>query len=318
MHYQCITDHNKQWRNLCPMKSPMAREKPAAIGSSIWYSTASKSLADDIECENGFAEYCRKADKIINIIEYPPEYKPCRHVCCQYKDKIYLIDGENGHIILFDPNSETKSNRFQKVMDIPKIGKYPSAAIVHDKIYILNGYDNNDCYLIYDIKTNALNTVSVDKKEGKGIYLIAALEYNNQIMQVGGYNRGEFWISTEIQEDDDGEKKLDWVEKTKWKLPRQIAGGGLIRYKHYIILFGGGLGGITFGDSIMILDLESDEGWREIDMKCPLKSKYLAVLCDDNHIHLFTESTQWPDWKNSEKQHHSIHVSTILGSKFKV
>ena len=100
---------------MCALKSPTVREKLAMVGSSIWLSTASKMLATDVESENGFAEYCRKTNKMINIIEYPDEYEPIRFVCCQYKHEIYLIDGENGYILLFDTTSKT----YTKVMDVP-------------------------------------------------------------------------------------------------------------------------------------------------------------------------------------------------------
>ena len=68
---------------------------------------------------------------------------------------------------------------------------------------------------------------------------------------------------------------------------------------------------------ISVLDLNCDDGWQEIKhIQCPLNSNYLAVLTADNHIHLITETNVWPNWRDSKRRHYSIHISTILGSKY--
>ena len=133
-------------------QNPSIRQNVISIGQFIWYSIAHKSHS---EGENGMVQFCTKKNKIIQIIEYPDNIKPCRHYCCKYNHQIYIIDGEHGEIILFD----TITLKFTKKLDIPNIGQYPCAIIKHDKIRIFHG-SNNDKQLIYDIKTNTIKIIN--------------------------------------------------------------------------------------------------------------------------------------------------------------
>ena len=70
-------------------------------------------------------------------------------------------------------------------------------------------------------------------------------------------------------------------------------------------------------NEIYVLDLNCNDGWEEMKhIQCPINSNYLAVLTPDNFIHLVTEINVWPNWKESQIKHYTIHVSAILGSKF--
>ena len=51
-------------------------------------------------------------------------------------------------------------------------------------------------------------------------------------------------------------------------------------------------------------------------VQCPMKSKYVAILANNNMVHLYTRGNRWPNWEESVKAHYSIPLSTILGSEF--
>ena len=151
------------------------------IGDSLWYSTSHKSVfPDGNPSENGMVEYDTRTNKIINIAEYPQNIKPLRHCCCQYQQKIYLIDGENGNIILFDPVKKT----FTKKLEIPKIGTYCSAVAVFDKIYIVSQEDN----LVYDITNNSIKSIENNGKTLKRS-LLCLLLYQDRMIAFGGLSQ---------------------------------------------------------------------------------------------------------------------------------
>ncbi len=87
----------------------------------------------------------------------------------------------------------------------------------------------------------------------------------------------------------------DYIHKpitNKIKLPKCMCGFGYILYHTYIIIFGGvewKNGNFKYFDSIYILDLNHwTNGWKEItNCKCPMKSRYRAILMSDDHIYLF-------------------------------
>ena len=284
-----------------------------SIGDSIWFSSSHKSHFD--QSENGMSQYCSKTHKIINTFPYSEGIVPCRHVCCKYKNKIYLIDGEHGQIILFDPELKTYSSK----LEIPKIGMYPSAVVVFDKIHFFHGERNVKYHFVYDPNKNTLNTYT--DKAG-GMYVVSAFVYQNKIIKFGGWNINEgarsstVMISQEIKQDLSTDMEWTWTEKTKWKLPFGNHLCGYILYKHYVIIFGGSTNPQSFEDSIYLLNLESDDGWKELKhIKCPIKAEYMAVL-SDNHVHLFLGSNQWPNWRDGERGHYTLPISTILGSEF--
>ena len=258
-------------------------------------------------------EFSTSSNKIVQIIEYPEHLQPCRHCCCKYKDKIYLIDGEHNAIIIFNPSTKTFTNKLY----IPyNIGMYPSAVAIYDKIHIFNGSANTK-HLIYDITNNTIKSLE-DKQTTEGMTGVAVLKYNkNKIIRFGGVGikkQGTFMISDEIKKNDN--KPIKWSIKPKFKLIDRNPWGYVI-YKQYIITFGGGMGGIQFNDKIYLLDLENDDnGWMEVKhIKCPFSSRFVAVL-NDYHVHIFSELGKWPNWEDSQRGHYSVPISTILGSKF--
>ena len=62
---------------------------------------------------------------------------------------------------------------------------------------------------------------------------------------------------------------------------------GYVIYKDYIIIFGGTehkARSRKYFDNIYVLDISDRENeWKEINIKCPQKSTYLAVLADTKY-----------------------------------
>ena len=122
---------NKQWITHQDRPNVLLREELiyTAISKSIWCSTADKTSYN--ESESGMLEYDTQLNKITTIAEYPQDIILKAHVCCQYKNKIYLIDGIHGFIVEFNIDEKI----FTKKIDIPKVGGFPSAvAIFYTKI----------------------------------------------------------------------------------------------------------------------------------------------------------------------------------------
>ena len=274
----------------------------------------------DHRSPGGMVQFDTIKNDIVNFVQYE-SIKPWRHCCCKYKDKIYIIDGENAEISTFDP-AFGALNKFTKKIDLSvAVGKYPSVVVVLEKIYILHGHNNKKYYFIYDPITN---TIADHTQVMENLSVVAVLEYNQQILKFGGYriqegeNIDTFMISSRITRDKD---ILEWTEKAQWKLPKTLTNPGHILYGHYIVILGGCIwtnkNNVTFSDEIYVLDLQKDEGWRKVkDIKCPVASEYLAAVGADNRIHLLTGINVWPLWRKSEIGHYSIALSTVLGAEF--
>ena len=62
-------------------------------------------------------------------------------------------------------------------------------------------------------------------------------------------------------------------------------------------------------DKIFILDLHSNVGWVEVThLRCPLASNYVAVLTEDDDVHIMTNVNT-----SDEPKHYAVSISTILG-----
>ena len=115
-----------KWNQESHNPGVFAARRLVVIGDSIWYSSLPKSVYD--KAENGMTEYGTNSKQIIQTIPYPSNIKPINHCCCQYRNQIYLIDGIQGEIILFD----TKKKSYSKKQNIPKIGRFANAVVVSD------------------------------------------------------------------------------------------------------------------------------------------------------------------------------------------
>ena len=258
-------------------------------------------------------QYCIKTNKVIQIIKYPDNINPCRQYCVKYKEKIYIIDGEHAQIILFDPI--TKEFTIKTV--IPKLGSYPTAVVIFDKIHIIQGFSNAD-HLIYDITKNTVKILE-DEVSKYNTGMVSMLLYKDKIFRFGGSQGSQridtFMISSSIKQNED--ENIKWTEKVEFKLKNGRNKCAFVLYKNYLISFGGNPSWGKFVESICLLDLDDDVGWIElVHVKCPIASRYLAVLTPDLYVHLLTEFNVWPQWRESERAHYSIPISTILGSKF--
>ena len=285
------------------------------IDGTIWCAAAHKNLAE--ESENGMVQFDLNTNKIINIIQYPPNMTPRRHCCVEYKKKIYLIDGEHGEIILFDPTTK----EFNKLLDIPNIGRYPCSVVIFDKIHICHGAKNTKHY-VYDIQKNEIKSYD-DQGTNDKMETMAIINYKNKIIKWSGFSYvknvviNTLWISSEIKDEEDEDFDIKWEIKPEFEMKTTLNKCGYILYRNYLITFGGDADCAEFIDTVYILDLEDDVGWIELKhIKCPIKGRYLAIMDDNKVIHLFNEVTKWPDWRKGERGHYSIPVATIFGSKY--
>ena len=153
---------------------------------TIWLSAAHKSAYH--KSENGMIQYNHKSDRIMNIIQYPDNIKPVRQYCVEYNKKIYIIDGENKHIIEFDPESKS----FTIKTKIPELGGYATCIKVFNRIHIFHGRKNTSHYLIYDPETNKVIDHKIDTNRFNGS---AVLLYQNRIIKIGGNNKTTYQIS---------------------------------------------------------------------------------------------------------------------------
>ena len=199
------------------------------IDESIWYSSAHKDLCD--KTEHGMTEYNINTNQIIQTIEYPEEFQSYRHNCCEYKGKIYMIDGENGQIILFDPVKK----QFTKKLDIPAIGKYPSAIVINERVHIFNGKDNTK-HLVYNPVINEIITMDDEGTELKELSSITV--YNDRIYRFGGFNHdisrrdAAFMMSSKISKD---EENVTWTVQSQFELKQPLNKCAYVLYKQYII-----------------------------------------------------------------------------------
>eukprot|EP01083_Nonionella_stella_P211970 765913_1 len=92
------------WKELTPAKTDSVRPQLIQMEDCFWWST------DYDEGEQAMVQYDIQSDKIISVIKYPNNIKPSCHSCCQYKNEIYIVDGENGQIITFN----TQNKQFKK------------------------------------------------------------------------------------------------------------------------------------------------------------------------------------------------------------
>eukprot|EP01083_Nonionella_stella_P177918 626943_1 len=87
-----------------------------------------------------------------------------------------------------------------------------------------------------------------------------------------------------------------------WKCNQGVCACGHLMHKHYIIMSGGVTTGYKWSDTICVLNVKSvDDGWIELNhIKCPMPSKYGAVVDAKDNIHILMN------------KHHSISISSVL------
>ena len=100
------------------------------------------------------------------------------------------------------------------------------------------------------------------------------------------------------------DKPIIWKQADHFKLKKPLLGCGVIQRYPFIVIFGGETTGDKALDDIYILDIRSKSGWVQSPIKCPTKSRYVAVLDHEQKAHLFT-------WNNN-KQHYSIALKDLV------
>ena len=99
--------------------------------------------------------------------------------------------------------------------------------------------------------------------------------------------------------------------KQKCKLSIPIRDCGHILFKNYIIIFGG-QSRSGYLDSIYLLNLnKKNDGWKQLSVKCPILSHYIAVLAPDNTVHIITRYN-----KDNKRGHYSLSISAIMGDEY--
>ena len=169
--------------------------------------------------EKSMIEYNPTLDTIITVTQYPSSI--VKHCCLKYGGKIYIIDGLNGAIISFDPSSMS----FCKKTNIAKLGAYPNAICVFNKILIFNGHQNTTQYLIYDPITNKVIEHQIQPYRVNGA---AALLYKNRIIILGGYDwnnqqRLKTFSMSSVIEESKVDDIPDFKIKQNWQLPVSLS-----------------------------------------------------------------------------------------------
>ena len=181
------------WKELVPHSTPIIHEKVTEIDNYIWLSTG------QIYGEKGMVPYNHKLNRRGNPVKYPSNITAGNHCCCTYQNKIYIVDGCDMTIKLFNPSNKA----FTKVAAIPKLGILPSGVIIDDFIHILNG-EANKKHIIYSIKHNNVQSINDPTTQHKTTG-ICILNYKKRIIKFGGKDRetskldDTFYISSVIK-----------------------------------------------------------------------------------------------------------------------
>lgn len=309
------------------------------IGDSIWYRAGV-----------GMVEYSLHSEKILQIVKLPFNMEPkelrarrelAKHAVCKHYDKIYLISGENGQIVEFDPISKEFTIRFEceygEVRDRFKIAAEASVAVIGDNIHIYNGCNNDQSIaFVYNILSNKIVEINDEfaKDRADDVCLV---KYRNQLIRFGGHKYEEMpyrrgykhhrmnWFLLGVS---DVDFINTWISKYEhkyslkstqipavivdvicqfygakhgynWhklddkiaKLHKRYCECGYIIYQHFIITFGGNIGGTKHCDTIFVLNLrDKKKGWIESKVRCPEKDGYRAILTSTlatDDVHLF-------------------------------
>ena len=170
-----------KWNTKPHQPGVTTRECLMQIGDSIWYSSSHKSHYQ--KGENGMSEYCMKSNRIVQTIQYPEGVRPKRHCCCVHQNEIYIIDGENGKIIVFDPESKS----FTEKQTIPKIGTFPNAVVISNTIRIFHGHTNDKHDIVYDITKDSVQIHEGGNPSDK-MDQVSSIYYDSNIYAFGGSN----------------------------------------------------------------------------------------------------------------------------------
>ena len=294
--------NNERWKEHPKHKTPWIRENIIVIGSIIWYSTHYG------QGESGMAAYNYKSNKIESVVKYPHYIlQPMYHSVCSDGEKIYIVDGGIGAIILFDPLKKS----FKKLQNITPIGNGTSCIVIDKNIHIMGSTHNRIKGLIYSITDDTVTEIEASEQSQSQINGLYVLKSKDMCFKFGGFDQiagrcvDTFYASSM--------KNVEWKLELKYKLKSGLCCGGCVMYKQYIITFGGEVSLGRFTDKIYVLDLKCDMGWVELKhIQCPIAGDYVVILDGDDRIHLFSSINEWPRWQKSVVKHFSISAKEIL------
>ncbi len=169
------------WNDLPHCQTPTTRHQIANAGDSLWISTHYN------HGEKGMIEYSTKTNKIVQIVKHPKTIKPLNHALCQHENNIYIVDGENSQIILFNPFTKQfiiKNNK------LPKIGYGTCCIETNNYIHRFNGQTNTK-HIIYSIKNNTIKILN-DSNTTQNIAFVNILNYNERIIRFRGWNYNSY------------------------------------------------------------------------------------------------------------------------------
>ena len=249
-------------------------------------------------------EYDCTTNTIKQVVSYPNGVEPYYHTVCKYKDDtIVIADGHNGVVVTFNVNTKI----FSEPVSFSKVGSWCSAIAVQEYIHIFHGDENKKSeYVVYSMNERTANTskdesssvpmsgVALTKGEGNTYYKFGGFDYST------GKPVNSFFIGSLTN--NDGAKPLIWRQTNKFTLKKPPSHFGYVQRGPFIVILGGWSG--DWEDTVSILDLRDDSGWRPSAFTCPLKTRYIATLDNDENIHLFT-------WGASHKKHFSVGLKTL-------
>ena len=285
------------WTPFGDLQTSEIRPNLVKINSSIWMST------DYNDGEQGMIEFDTGFNQIVWVVKYPKALRCVGHSLCVHNEIIYIIDGYNGEIWSFDPTAKPNL-MFVKKSDIPKLGWHTNCFVREDRIYIMNGVDNEEnLTFIYDISSNQFTKANVfdgDLKIGQSVEV-----KGDQCVRIGGCDVNFTKWSKLCSVGKINQFGIDW-SKNMHLLPVGLAGCGLLWYKEFVLVFGGWMGDDSFSDAIYFYDVNKKARWKQIEtLKCPLQSQYIAHLFDEN-VHLIAQSSRTKD------KHFMIPMKAIM------
>eukprot|EP01084_Bolivina_argentea_P160999 280300_1 len=220
-----------------------------------------------------------------------------------------------------------------------KIGMYAQLALTNQNndLHIIGG-DVNDYHIVYNLSTNHAKNVYLlrDKKHNYDIHGQGIIYHKptNSIMRFGGFaqfrNRSRHEAQNVLFDDflildlNKNMNKTSWSKTKKRKLPQKIGRFGYLLYDNRVIIIFGGIvdneRGARPSDKIYYIDLSAKESlwsksWKEIKLKCPVKSHYMAFLANNKIVHLIQGLDTWNKPDADTLNHFSIDISQILPHK---
>ena len=239
------------------------------------------------------------------VVPYPKGIEPNGTVICKYKDNIIVVvDSKGGIVFTFD----VTNNHFTKPITIPILGENCSVIVVGDYVHIFHGRKNDDSqYLVYSLHDHKIMTF---KEESCSVpmSLVAVIKGpENEFYKFGGYDwshkKAVNSFFTGTLKDEDASKPIQWTKNPKFTLTKPLQGLGYIQYGSYIVIFGGY--STDNVDTVYVLDLRADSGWKQAALQCPITSSFTATVDSDDNIHLFT-------WGHDEKKHICIGAKAVI------